>query len=80
MRDYFDKCVVRSLKGRRITCKLGLWSVQAPTAEQADSEARHYWIQYYDDGEYHKLLGLPVDVKSACPMTQKHMQNDFTTG
>ena len=35
-------------------CKLGLWSVSAPTLKQALSEALHYYAQYYNDGEYEK--------------------------
>ena len=35
-----------------IACKKGLWSVDAPTKEDALREARHYFAQYYQDGEY----------------------------
>ena len=35
-----------------IKCKKGLWAVFAPTKEIAEREARHYFIQYYGDGEY----------------------------
>lgn len=35
-----------------ITCNKGLWGVDAPTFEQALSEAMHYYLQYLDDGEY----------------------------
>ena len=34
-------------------CKKGLFAVFAPTEKQAVSEAKHYFIQYYEDGEYH---------------------------
>jgi hypothetical protein len=33
-------------------CKKGLWSVTASTKEQCMHEAKHYFIQYYLDGEY----------------------------
>jgi len=35
-----------------IACKKGLWSVDAPTLEDAEREAKHYFQQYYHDGEY----------------------------
>lgn len=38
--------------GYEIQCRLGLWAVSAPTQEQADREARRYFIQYYEDEEY----------------------------
>lgn len=55
----FERCVNRTVSGGQfqIKCKLGLWGVTAPSFESADNEARHYWIQYYSDGEYDKLLG-----------------------
>ena len=33
-------------------CLKGLWSVTGLTKEQCMKEARHYFIQYYQDGEY----------------------------
>lgn len=42
--------------GHEINCKKGLWGVCAPTKEQAEKEAKHYFIQYFDDGEYGKDL------------------------
>lgn len=54
--DWFEKCVIKTSKGRSIRCCLGLWSVSAPTAEKAEREARHYWWQYYIDGEYKEHL------------------------
>jgi hypothetical protein len=56
MKGTFDKCVIRSCKGRSIRCRLGLWAVSAPDAATADREARHYWQQYMADGEYKTLL------------------------
>lgn len=38
--------------GHQISCNKGLWGVCAPTKEQAEREARHYFAQYFDDGEY----------------------------
>lgn len=35
-----------------IHCKKGLWGVDAPDSDTADSEAMHYFQQYYEDGEY----------------------------
>jgi hypothetical protein len=52
----FDKCVRRRRNGRTIRCRLGLWRVDATTVEQAEREARHYWVQYHADGEYRSLL------------------------
>jgi hypothetical protein len=40
----------------RISCKRGLWMVEAPTARQALDEARRYYIQYATDGEYHDII------------------------
>lgn len=38
--------------GYEISCAKGLWGVCAPTADQADREAKHYFVQYFSDGEY----------------------------
>lgn len=35
-----------------VNCNKGLFGVSAPTKEQAMKEARHYFIQYFKDGEY----------------------------
>jgi len=35
-----------------IACKKGLWAVDAPDLETAESEALNYFTQYYTDGEY----------------------------
>lgn len=52
--ETFEKITKRrqSRAGYRIDCRLGLWGVCAPTKEQAEREARHYFIQYFEDGEY----------------------------
>lgn len=59
----FDKCVIRTCRGRSIRCCLGLWSVSAPDRATAEREARHYWLQYFTDGEYEKHLSsaAPLD-------------------
>ena len=36
----------------KVDCKKGLFGVCAPTKEEAMKEARHYFIQYFEDGEY----------------------------
>lgn len=56
LNDEFEKCVKRSEGGRSIDCKLGLWGITSYSPESAEREARHYWIQYYQDGEYDQLL------------------------
>lgn len=38
--------------GHEINCSKGLWGVTAPTKKQAEVEAKHYFIQYFGDGEY----------------------------
>jgi hypothetical protein len=35
-----------------VECKKGLFQVTAPTLDIAEREARHYFRQYFDDGEY----------------------------
>jgi len=52
----FEKCVTRSKDGRSIDCKLGLWGVVSHDKDSLERNARHYWIQYYRDGEYENLL------------------------
>lgn len=37
-----------------ITCNKSLWAVCSLTKAQAEREARHYFAQYYADGEYDK--------------------------
>jgi hypothetical protein len=54
--EAFDKCVTRSHGGKSIDCRLGLWGIHACNIEDAEREARHYWIQYFRDGEYDALL------------------------
>jgi len=54
----FEKCVKRSDRGRQITCKLGLWGVGSRDTDSLERNARHYWIQYYRDGEYDSLIDM----------------------
>ena len=54
--DIFEKCVTRRDKGTQIDCKLGLWGVGSRNKDSLERNARHYWIQYYRDGEYNSLL------------------------
>jgi hypothetical protein len=43
----------RKLKnGYQISCRKGLWKVQAPDQLTAERQADHYWFQYFSDGEY----------------------------
>lgn len=57
-RPEFDLCVVRkSGEGwYQIQCRLGLWGVIGPDRESVESEAMHYWLQYFGDGEYKSHL------------------------
>jgi hypothetical protein len=42
----------------RIKCRLGLWAVEGKDYAQVQREAMHYWIQYFEDGEY-RILTTP---------------------
>lgn len=42
----------KTKQGFRITCRKGLWWVDAPTEEEARREAMHYFLQYFSEGEY----------------------------
>lgn len=35
-----------------IRCKRGLWSCEGPDHDEVERQARHYFLQYYQDGEY----------------------------
>ena len=50
----FDKNVVikKTKHGYSVKCKKGFWGVYAPDKQHALREARHYFLQYYADGEY----------------------------
>lgn len=48
-----ENTLITEKKGRVfVRCKKGLWAVDAPNKEQALREARHYFVQYYADGDY----------------------------
>ena len=55
----FNRCVNRKRLngGYEIECKLGLWSVAAPTKKEAEADAKYYFSQYKLDGEYSLILG-----------------------
>ena len=57
----FDRCVKWECESDgtvSCVCKVGLWSVYGKDREWVEREARHYWIQYFEDGEYNELLGV----------------------
>lgn len=58
----FEKCVVRKAGKHgdvEINCRLGLWGVSGGNRATVEAEARHYWVQYFGDGEYAALLANP---------------------
>ena len=64
----FRKCVNIKYDGVRwyVTCKLGLWSVDAPPPrEVAEEEAFYYWRQYKNDGEYSSIIGGKNVIKTS---------------
>ena len=59
MNDY-EKCTTYKRRYddyHKISCKLGLWSVIAPSRAMAEIEAQHYFRQYKADGEYSEIIG-----------------------
>jgi hypothetical protein len=38
--------------GYTIKCKKGLWRVDCQNKRRAEVEAKHYFAQYFSDGEY----------------------------
>lgn len=42
----------KTTNGFCIKCRKGLWRVDAPSKQKAMIEARHYFAQYFQDGEY----------------------------
>ncbi len=56
--DYLRCTTFKRKEGRdTVSCKLGLWSVDAPSTEpgRARIEGYHYFRQYWADGEYENL-------------------------
>jgi hypothetical protein len=39
----------------QIWCRKGLWKVVSPNRALAEIQARHYWRQYKQDGEYDRI-------------------------
>lgn len=35
-----------------ISCKRGLWTFDGPDHDEVERQAMHYFLQYYQDGEY----------------------------
>lgn len=57
MEAAFRKHTIRRVRhgGRySVRCRRGLWAVEGPDRESVDAEARHYFRQYYEDGEYER--------------------------
>ena len=66
----FDKCVIRKKRttgSLEISCRLGLWSVEGSDHAFVEQNARHYWVQYYQDGEYAALLSNKADMHISKP-------------
>jgi hypothetical protein len=58
--DSFEKnTTYKATKDGRheVDCNKGLFGVSAATKEQAMKEARHYFLQYFEDGEYNLKNG-----------------------
>ena len=49
----------------KIECTKGLFSVYARTKEDAEKEAKHYFYQYFSDGEYNDNFDIDA-LKLAC--------------
>lgn len=56
--ELFERCIIRKKTpdGYEITCRLGLWSVAGRWRPSVTQEAKHYWQQYFGDGEYEMHL------------------------
>ena len=52
--EQFEKWTIakKTKHGYSIRCKKGLWGIDAPTEEEAEREAMHYFMLYLADGEY----------------------------
>ena len=55
----FEKCteIKRSKNFWRVSCVLGLWSVDAKNKDEAIIEGLRYFLQYKSDGEYSGIIG-----------------------
>ncbi len=58
--ELFDKCTKTTNKNGWLTikCKLGFWSAAGEDRSVVERTAKNYWLQYFEDGEYDKLLKL----------------------
>lgn len=59
MEDWYSRLVIKTkLPNNRveIECPLGLWSFNGKDNEQTENEAKYYFMQYFSDGEYDKLI------------------------
>lgn len=59
MPNIFEQCTDRKMypdERLEIKCKFGNWSVSGGDPAFVERAARHYWIQYYQDGTYADLL------------------------
>jgi hypothetical protein len=66
----FDKCVERKrIKDGtlEIHCKRGNWCVSGRDHGRVEADARHYWYQYKQDGEYDSLLSNSVNHTNSPP-------------
>jgi len=56
----FEKCVRRTFddEWHNVRCKLSFWSTSGANKELVERTAKNYWRQYFEDGEYDKLLKL----------------------
>ena len=52
--EAFEKYTKHDIKDglHEFQCTKGLWGVYAANYKKARAEAMHYFLQYYDDGEY----------------------------
>jgi hypothetical protein len=59
----FERSVIRRKRrhGYNIKCSRGLWEVWAPTQETAEQMAKHYFVQYLEDGEYEEASAATDD-------------------
>lgn len=52
--EAFEKWTKHAIKdgSHEVYCTKGLWAAYASSYEKARAEAMHYFLQYYEDGEY----------------------------
>jgi len=69
--EKFLKCTTKTIRKdghTTVSCKKGLWSVEAYHEINAVTEAMHYFRQYASDGEYSDIIGgkTAFEVLSEC--------------